>query len=770
MSWHNVKLIFFREVRDQLRDRRTLFMIGVLPLLLYPLLMMSFFYLSQFLGRNPSRVLVLAMNELPETPRLLDKNRFSADLFDKPENVDILDVTWKKYLAAEKNGHQESAADYAKRIVRQGDFDTVVVFPDDFNQQLTKYREATHGPTNDSPPKDGPPKDGTKTPDNSTPSLKVPNPEIYHNSAQEKSQMAYGRVQEPLYRWTESIGRQNLKDRNLPADVARPFQVHETDVAEEGHKDAVIWSKILPFVLMIWALTGAFYPAVDLCAGEKERGTLETLLSSPATRTEIVCGKLFTVMTFSMATSLLNLLFMGLTAGLIIQRVGSGAAGGQGFMNLGPPPAWSILWLALALIPMSAFFSALCLAVAAFARSTKEGQYYLMPLILIIMPLMILPMTPGIELDLGKSLIPVTGLVLLLKTLLEGNYAQAAPFIPPVVCVTLCGVWFAIRWAVEQFNKESVLFREGERFDLSMWFRQLVRERQDTPSPMEAVFCGLLILVIKFVLDMAFSRHKLDDINDVMVMALVPQLTAILAPTLIMTVLLTRRPRKTLLLQAPQPWKVLVGMLLAVVLAVVLQPTVLWMHSLIQDHLYPLGKEAKEALGHFTSFLKGVPTTKILLLLAVVPAVIEELAFRGFILSGLRHLGSKRQAIIWTSIFFGLAHGMIQQSINAVMLGVILGYIAVQTGSILPGMLFHVTHNGLTVLFGDWFAKEATEGGLSWLFSVSGEGANETLNFTPGAIIASLTLAALILYWFRRLPAEKSDEESLRDQIREHAV
>jgi sodium transport system permease protein len=67
-----------------------------------------------------------------------------------------------------------------------------------------------------------------------------------------------------------------------------------------------LWSKILPFVLMVWALTGAFYPAIDLCAGEKERGTLETLLSSPALRTEIVWGTL-TVMTF-MATSLLNLL------------------------------------------------------------------------------------------------------------------------------------------------------------------------------------------------------------------------------------------------------------------------------------------------------------------------------------------------------------------------------------------------------------------------------------------------------------------------------
>ena len=75
------------------------------------------------------------------------------------------------------------------------------------------------------------------------------------------------------------------------------------DVAEHSQQQALMWSKILPFVLFIWALTGAFYPAVDLCAGEKERGTLETLLSSPALRTEIVWGKLLTVMTFSAATA-----------------------------------------------------------------------------------------------------------------------------------------------------------------------------------------------------------------------------------------------------------------------------------------------------------------------------------------------------------------------------------------------------------------------------------------------------------------------------------
>ena len=93
------------------------------------------------------------------------------------------------------------------------------------------------------------------------------------------------------------------------------------DVAEKDERDAALWSKILPFLLLIWALTGAFYPAVDLCAGEKERGTLETLLSSPAERIEIVWGKLLTVMLFSVVTAVLNMLSMGITGSIVPEPV-----------------------------------------------------------------------------------------------------------------------------------------------------------------------------------------------------------------------------------------------------------------------------------------------------------------------------------------------------------------------------------------------------------------------------------------------------------------
>ena len=120
-------------------------------------------------------------------------------------------------------------------------------------------------------------------------------------------------------------------------------------------------------------------------------------------------------MLFSVATAVLNLASMGLTGWLVFEPL----AGHSGCRRCCRSSGWS-----LALVPISALFSALCLALAAFARSTKEGQYYLMPLLLVTMPLAVLPMTPGVELTLGNSLIPVTNVVLLLRAMMEGDYSR----------------------------------------------------------------------------------------------------------------------------------------------------------------------------------------------------------------------------------------------------------------------------------------------------------------------------------------------------------
>ena len=220
--------------------------------------------------------------------------------------------------------------------------------------------------------------------------------------------------------------------------------------------------------------------------------------------------------------------------------------------GFGRPPALAAVWLALALLPVAALFSAVCLALAAFARSSKEGQYYLMPVLLVTMPLVILPVSPGVQMNLGYSLIPITGIVLLLRTLLEGNYLPALQYAPVVIGVTAASCLLAIRWAIDQFNSESVLFTGGDQFDLKLWLVRLYRDRKPTPSVAAAATCAVVILILQFFLGTSLVTQK--TLAGFVKAVLIPEFAVILTPVLLMTLLLTAKPRETLSLRLPQ-WK-----------------------------------------------------------------------------------------------------------------------------------------------------------------------------------------------------------------------
>jgi sodium transport system permease protein len=394
----------------------------------------------------------------------------------------------------------------------------------------------------------------------------------------------------------------------------------------------------------------------------------------------------------------------------------------------------------------------LCLALAAFARSTKEGQYYLMPLVLVTMPLVILPMAPGVELNLGNSLIPISGVVLLLRAMLEVDYVAVLPYTPIVVVVTLGCCLLAIRWATAQFSSESVLFRESERWGVSVWIRHLVRDRGATPSLSEAMFCGVLILLIKFF--MSFPLAAADFVTA----AAVTQLVVVATPALLMTVMLTRSPAQTLLLRR----FAVKASLAAVALAVALHPAANVLQVIV-NRVYPLGEQTAQALNNLV-LDQSLPV--LLFLLALLPAVCEELAFRGFILSGLRHLGHKWTAIVVSSIFFGAAHALLQQSISAFVLGIVLGFIAVQAGSLVPCVVFHAVHNAMPLLVRQFSNAEGRQ--VEWLaWLLRGGAADEPLYRWP-VIALSVVAGVAILYWFHRLPYARTPEESLQEAIEHH--
>jgi sodium transport system permease protein len=729
MNWRNVKLIWRRELRDQLRDRRTLFMVAVLPMLMYPLLGMSVFQLSQFMQTHEGRVAVIGAGDIFDAAGgvpIIAGDRFAEPLFDSPADRSRLGVT---SIESRPDYDLASALDEHQAKLEAGAWDVVVFFPPTFASRLVELRTELAKPRGEARAPRAPPE--------------IPQPVVLYNSGREASQVAFLRVERVLSRWRQAVVSQNLAESELPSAVTTPFEMLQRDIASADVRSGALWSKLLPFVLFVWALTGAFYPAVDLCAGEKERGTLETLLASPAERNEIVLGKLLTVMCFSIFTACLNLASMGLTGKFVMQQFAAMSPVDGGLGNLGFPPFTAILWLLVALVPMAALFSALSLACASFAKSTKEGQYYFMPLFLCTMPLMLMPMSPGVELNLGTSLVPIMGVVLLLRALIEGNLATAAPYFLPTSIVTLICCWLAAKWAVAQFNSESVLFRESEQFNLKLWLRRLIRDREATPTPKLAIALAATLLIVKFFGEMAVSRFAVSEpsLSFLLTTTVIGQLGFILVPTLLFAWCFTCDQLRTFLLRGSVPWRQ-VG--LAGLLAVAIHPVGIELTESIR-WLYPISQGMKEGLNPFAKLMVGAPWPLLLATFALMPAVVEELTFRGFILSGLRKLPSLSAAVGISAVAFGVIHGVLQQSLSAAILGVLLGIIALRTNHLAPSVLFHATYNSLNLLYSQLAGKASADVRNALFGDFETKISLEHLSYRPVIVILGGGLALLLL-------------------------
>lgn len=677
MKWRNVKLILGRELRDQLRDRRTLFTVLVLPLLMYPLMGIALLQVSQFSRPHQTRIWILGADYLPASTPLIVDGAINHELLDPTPSsamemlVDDNSKHWLMLLAE----FQLAPPNDQDRMV----FNQLVI--EELSNRNADLAVMITGPI-----------DVTRSLTDRLAPAKLPRIHVFSNSGRDKSSIAAQQFDRVLNQYRQQLAMQVLSTNHINAGFMESFVIENADVGDAKWKRAATWSKILPFIVMIWSLTGAFYPAVDLCAGEKERGTFETLLSSPALRNEIAIGKLLTVMAFSIATSLLNLVSMGFTGIYVISRLGAQMASqSASFEPLGLPPVSSLFWLLLALIPISALFSAVALAAASFAKSSKEGQYYLVPLMMISMPLMMIPMLPAARLDLGTSLIPVSGLMLMLRGLIEGRHAEVLQFSGPVVAVTLVCCWLAIRWVVNQFNRESVIFRPSERFSVHVWLRHVMRERNELPLLGHALLCGIVILVIKFFVSLGASTpvNWLEFTKQTMIILV----AAVAMPSILMAMFLTRRPLRSLKLV---PCRIPVACA-AVLAAILLHPAVTWISQCVLT-IYPPSGDLNALQDLMGAIMADAPGFwAILLVMAIAPAVIEELAFRGFILSGLQSMGSNVKAILISSLLFGAAHSILQQSIITFFLGCILGLIAVKTCSLIPCVLYHLVHNGISI-------------------------------------------------------------------------
>jgi sodium transport system permease protein len=288
-----------------------------------------------------------------------------------------------------------------------------------------------------------------------------PSVRVIGREGEENSKLAVRRLVLVLRRWADSVKTTRFARAGLASDFDSPIEIKDPisdkplakKVLDELRDELV---KVIPFLLMMWMLTGATYPAIDMTAGEKERGTMETLLISPAKRSEIVFGKFSAVVAMGFGTAIWNVLLMSIA--VAVAPLLAPSIAGRSLLSF---PGLAVC--VIAAVPLAMMIAACGLTLGIFARSTKEGNYYMVPMFLVALPLSSLSMRPGMELDAATSWIPVTNALLLQQRLL-GVRADAFPWqhIPAVVIsLTLC-IAVALWTAVRQFQRESVLFREAE--------------------------------------------------------------------------------------------------------------------------------------------------------------------------------------------------------------------------------------------------------------------------------------------------------------------
>ncbi|HTS74746.1 MAG TPA: ABC transporter permease subunit [Bryobacteraceae bacterium] len=282
-----------------------------------------------------------------------------------------------------------------------------------------------------------------------------PTVQIYVDSSNPTSGAAADRVRLMLDVLKEQRIRESLRDSGVPLNVLTPFTVKRTNVAGARKMAGSVWGSMLGYLLLLLMFTGGMYPVIDMTAGEKERKTLEAFLASPATRQEIVVGKTLAAMTAIFLTAMLTLGSM--VYWLKNTRLSSRSEELKHMMDTIPLDAGTIAMIAAILIPVSIFAASLMFTIALFARSFKEGQSYLTPLVLLVIFPALMGGLPGFGLTPALCLIPIFNASMMVRSVLLGDASMLNFGVTLAANLVYAGIAAVI--ATRMFERENVLFR-----------------------------------------------------------------------------------------------------------------------------------------------------------------------------------------------------------------------------------------------------------------------------------------------------------------------
>jgi sodium transport system permease protein len=289
---------------------------------------------------------------------------------------------------------------------------------------------------------------------------------IYNYEGELRSDRAVSEVRRLLNAHGERTVEARLAERGLSMTAIKPLDIRTENVAPPEKVGGNMIGGIIPYFFLLLAFTGAMYPAMDLTAGEKERGTMETLLCSPVPRVDLVLGKFLMILTASLGTVACSLISMTITfsvgGGMLAQRLSGGSTAAArrtaeriaSMTTLDPVGLVAVVGIVL---PMIVFFAAVLFTISLFAKSFKEAQSYVSPLIILIIMPAAIGTLPGVELNTRLALIPILNVSLASKELVSGIWHwDHLALIFGSTCVYAA---IALSLAVRMFNRESVIFR-----------------------------------------------------------------------------------------------------------------------------------------------------------------------------------------------------------------------------------------------------------------------------------------------------------------------
>lgn len=395
---NKASLVFKKELKDLFRDRKTLLVSILIPLIIMPLI---FFVIGKSASSNEKKV--------EENFKIAITGGVNSDFVGFVKKID------KIQIIDSKNPEED---------VKEGKLLLALAVPDNIDSLIKDEKDAP---------------------------IKI----IFDNSSQQSS-MAQSRVENYIQEFSKQIVATRLEARGIKTSILNPVQIsYQTTTKEEDSMGKVIIAMILPLFLVIYSVTGPMGPAIDLGAGEKERGTLEPLLTTQAGRMSLLWGKFAAISVIGLITTLASMI------GIVIalKQSGNSAMGvninAGMFSDIGVKGA---VLITVMVILMNLTFGALELAISIYARSFKEAQTYLTPLnIIALAPIYLTYMLDARNIDMYYFNIPIANAVCLIKEFLAGVFNTShilMTFGWILVYIVVC-----ISFARYMFSREEVIFR-----------------------------------------------------------------------------------------------------------------------------------------------------------------------------------------------------------------------------------------------------------------------------------------------------------------------